>query len=231
MILETIGLPGGGKTYLCDEIEKRLNNNNTDSVNILKYTSNIVIFKIIKKLFIFIANRTKLARDTRSAIKLILKQEDSESKFGIYNNEFYSINIICSFIILYRLLEKSNKVYVFDEGIVHTVIKMCADFTLSKQTFNSIMNIIEASLNNKNWYVIYNHIEIENCIESIKKRDRHICVFDELPENKLYLILQYYDKYNEFYCNTRKVLIVERNEPMNKKMEVIINKIYKMGVK
>lgn len=224
MILETIGLPGGGKTYLCNEIEKNLNKS-VHSLNILKYTSNIFLFKIIKKIFILASNQTKIAKNIKKEIKAVLKNEDIKSKFSIYDDESYSINMICSFIILYKLLKKSKKVYIFDEGVVHTAIKMCADFGFSEKTFNEIINIIESSINNEKWYVVYNHIDIKSCINSIKNRNRHICAFDELSDNDLYSILQYYDKYNKYYCNTRKVVRVERNEYMNRKLEFIKNKI------
>lgn len=230
MILETIGLPGSGKTYLCNEIEKKLGNN-INSLNISRLTSNIFIFKIIKYLFILLSSRTKIARDVKCKVRLVLQQENVKSSFGIYKDESYSVNMICCFILLYSLLERSKKVYLFDEGIVHTVIKMCADFEFSKETFNSIMNIIESGLKDKNWVVIYNYIDIEECLASIKKRNRHVCAFDELSAHDLRLILEYYNEYNEFYYSTRKTVGVERNKPMNQKIEVIIDKIYNMGVK
>ena len=58
-----------------------------------------------------------------------------------------------------------------------------------------------------------------------------MCAFDELSAHDLRLILEYYNEYNEFYYSTRKTVGVERNKPMNQKIEVIIDKIYNMGVK
>ena len=228
MILETIGLPGSGKSYLCDEIEKQFN---TNVINIPKITSNKILFKIIKHIFILLSNKTSFARKVRNEIYLVLKKEELQSNFNIYDDEVYSVNMICCLIILYRLLEKSKKIYIFDEGIIHTLIKMSADFKLSHEAFDSIINIIERKVYYKRWCIIYNHIDVETCLLSIKKRDRHVCTFDDLSDSDLKLILKYYNEYNRIYCNTRNVVIVEREQSMSEKMKKIFDKINEIGVR
>ena len=79
----------------------------------------------------------------------------------------------------YRKMMHSPKVYLLDEGLVHALVKLCADFGIRDEIFLSMAGEAEKRLTGQR-LVVHNRIRMEDCITSIADRNRHICAFDEL---------------------------------------------------
>ncbi|MBQ8987558.1 MAG: hypothetical protein IJ100_10060, partial [Lachnospiraceae bacterium] len=115
------------------------------------------------------------------------------------------------------------------EGLVHAIVKFCADFALCDETFLALTEAAERGLT-KRRLVVYNAISLENGFRSLKKRDRHICAFDELPDEALRGILREYARLNTAYENSHKVVTVRREEEIDDKTGRIMEALNKRGL-
>jgi hypothetical protein len=78
--------------------------------------------------------------------------------------------------------------------------------------------------------VVYNAISEESCFASLRERDRHICAFDELPDDALRGILREYARLNALYENSHKVVVVRRDEEIEVKTGRIMTALTERGL-
>jgi hypothetical protein len=222
MVIECIGLPGSGKSFLMGQVEQELWKRGVRCVNASDRSMNRLSWKVAKRLLhagIFL-NRS--ARATRAQLeKALQKEPQARSRYGIYEDERFTLESIAVFRMVYRHMMRSNTVYLFDEGLVHAIVKFCADFALCDETFLALTEAAERGLT-KRRLVVYNAISLENGFRSLKKRDRHICAFDELPDEALRGILQEYTRLNTLYENSYAVVKVYREEETGEKTTRIL---------
>ena len=149
-------------------------------------------------------SRTGRAEPDRRAFPL-------RSRYGINTDERFTVESAAIFAAAYRRMARSRKVYLFDEGLVHTIVKFCAEFHLPDKVFTELLAAC-GTFRGDSRIVVYNEISLADCIESIRKRDRHICAFDELSGDRLRELLQQYDRLNACYAAREPVLTVSRTE-------------------
>ena len=230
MVIECIGLPGSGKTYLMAHLEEEIRKNGVRCVNASDRSMNRVSWKAARKLLhagIFLERN---ARRLQARMKKALRAESqAHSQYGIYKDERYTLESAAVFRLVYRRMMWSDTVYLFDEGLVHAVVKFCADFALQEETFLKLMEAAESGISGKR-LVVYNAISQDSCFASLRKRNRHICDFDELPDDALRGILREYARLNTAYENSHKVVTVRREEEIDDKTGRIMEALNKRGL-
>lgn len=230
MVIECIGLPGSGKTYLMAHLEEEIRKNGVRCVNASDRSMNRVSWKAARKLLhagIFLERN---ARRLQARMEKALRAENqAHSQYGIYKDERYTLESAAAFRLVYRRMMRSDTVYLFDEGLVHAVVKFCADFALQEETFLKLMEAAESGISGKR-LVVYNAISQDSCFASLRKRNRHICDFDELPDDALRGILREYARLNTAYENSHKVVTVRREEEIDDKTGRIMEALNKRGL-
>ena len=225
MVIECIGLPGSGKTYLMELVEKELVRREVDYVNVSANLMNRISWKIFQRIaraLIYLSADARWLRDR--LLKILGEEGELRSSFGIYENEKYTVRSAALFAFMYRRMIRSPKLYLFDEGLIHALVKFCADFRISDETFRKLVTESERGLHSSR-LVICNEISVEECLASIEKRDRHICAFDELKGDALTDILGEYARLVEFYGSNFSVLKIRREDENRKKLSLVFGKI------
>lgn len=269
MVVECIGLPGSGKTYLLRSVEKELRKRGIPCVNAGERSMHSVLWKAGKKVLHRTIFLDRNARELRDRMRKILAdqaggslegsragggredlraggsqtgggRQDSRagggrqesrafplrSRYGINTDERFTVESAAIFAAVYHLMEKSEKVYLFDEGLVHTLVKFCAEFHLSDQVFLEIAAAC-GPFDEMSRIVVHNGISVDDCVRSIRKRDRHICAFDELPEDLLRELLGEYSRLNACYAAHYPVLSVLRADDDGEKVRQICGGIFR----
>ena len=225
MVVECIGLPGSGKTYLFRCVEEELTRRGIPCVNASDRSMHSLPWKAAKKVLHRTIFLNREARRIRQKLRSALKEEgELHSRFGIYQNEDYTIRSVAVYALVYREMIRSPKLYLFDEGIVHALIKFCADFGISDDVFLKMASLTERSLHRPR-IVVLNEISRGDCLVSIQKRNRHICEFDELESGRLSDILGEYERLNKAYKETFRVLSVYREEETKRSVSEILSGI------
>ena len=225
MVIECIGLPGSGKTYLMDKLDRQLGLREVEYVNVTANCAGRLLWKIGRRLARALIFLSGDARMLRKRMRGILEEAgEHESRFGIYQNADYTIRSLALYNYLYRRMIKTHTIYLFDEGMVHALVKLCADFGYSDETFRKMAQVSEQGIHTSR-LVILNEISREDCFKSIRKRDRHVCEFDELDDSRLTEILGEYERLNNAYRKDFSVMEVRREEETPKKIGRIISRI------
>ncbi len=225
MVLECIGLPGSGKTYLIGKLQAELEKKGIPAVNASESRSNRVSRKIAGKILRAGVIPDREAGELRSRLREILADgEPWSSRFGIYEDTGYTVRSAAAFVQQYRKMMHSPKVYLLDEGLVHALVKLCADFGIRDEIFLSMAGEAEKRLTGQR-LVVHNGIRMEDCIASIADRNRHICAFDELRGEKLEDILREYERLNRCYAAHFDTVEVRREEEDHLKTERILERL------
>ena len=227
MVVECIGLPGSGKTYLMRSVEEELLKRGIPCVNAGERSMHSVWWKAAKKVLHRTIFLDRDAREIRGRFLSILEKEKPlQSRYGINTDERFTVESAAIFVAAYRLMERSEKVYLFDEGLVHTIVKFCAEFHLPESVFLEMMAAC-GPFDELSRIVVHNRISVDDCVRSIQERDRHICAFDELPEEKLRELLEQYAGLNACYAARYPVLTVSRTEDEAEKRKRICGGIFR----
>ncbi|HAB93527.1 MAG TPA: hypothetical protein DCF49_01975 [Lachnospiraceae bacterium] len=225
MVVECIGLPGSGKTFLLRELEKELTARGTGTVNVSQRRMESLLWKAGAKIGRALSPFGRSSGDLCRRLNKILKAEEPlESRFGIYEDADYSVRSAAEFVKLYGKMMKSPTVCLLDEGLVHTLVKLCADFGIPDGTFLEMAGETEKRLSGSR-IVICNDITVPDCKASLEKRNRHICAFDELTGDRLDAILQEYVRLNRAYRERYDTVIVSRNEETKAKIQRLLDTI------
>ena len=245
MVVECIGLPGSGKTYLLRSVEKELRKRGIPCVNAGERSMHSVLWKAGKKVLHRTIFLDRNAREIREKIERILAEAGGSraevragasgqesrafslrSRYGINTDERFTVESAAIFAAVCHLMEKSEKVYLFDEGLVHTIVKFCAEFHLPDSVFLEIVAAC-GHFDELSRVVVHNGISVDDCVKSIQKRNRHICAFDELPEDLLRELLGEYSRLNACYAAHYPVLSVLRADDDGEKVRQICGAIFR----
>ena len=223
MIIELFGLPGSGKSYLTSKLIDELNSEGIQAVNVTEYLNGTIKGRIIKKILLnsFCIN-SPLKRIRNDIINLVPKKNSWKSNFGIYNTSDFTLNTIAMILYL-QMKMNDNKVYILDEGAMHTIVKMAGDFDLKFEEVSDLSTYVLKKLRSNEGLIIYNSASIEKSIESIKSRNRHVCTFDELPDYKLLSILNKYNAICKSISHSSNVLEIERDTLLMENIKKITN--------
>ena len=174
MIIDLYGMPGSGKSTVCNYLEQNLEFKNVKNWYIEK-TIGKIIFHLY--LYLFFLDKT-----SRKKYKEIMKIIDNKKAYKNYINSNVNISLYIKYMLFDYYLERKNiKKIIIDEGIIHYSISLYVEFNLEKE---KIMKIIELlKLNNVKYIGL--KIDIEESKKNIKKRNRKRCPIDFLNDNEL----------------------------------------------
>ena len=229
MVIECIGLPGSGKSYLMEKLRRALQRQGYRCVNVSELCMTNPAAKAARKLLRAGAWMDADARKLRADMEEILRAgAPVRSRFGIYEDARYTETTAAVLCKLYPRMMRAKTVFIFDEGLVHALVKYSADSLLQEATFAALCSRTERELLNNTGgrLVVHNHITVRDCIRSIEKRDRHICAFDELRGQTLRGILEAYQTYTTYYDDTYHACRVERRAPMKGKLAKILAEVH-----
>lgn len=225
MVVELFGLPGSGKSYIATNLINELKAKDIKAVNMTEYMNNTFEGKMKKWLLLCGIQFGILEKKTREEIINMLPQNETwVSKFGIYESASYSINMMVLNLLVQKM-KRDDVVYIYDEGAVHSIVKMMADFELDNSVTKKLTEYVIETISSRGGIVVYNMATIETCLQSIKKRNRHVCTFDELSEKKLNKILNNYKVYCDEIANYSSVMQINRNCRMKDSIEKVMQRM------
>lgn len=140
MVIECIGLPQSGKTELIELVEKELRRREVDYVNIsagLRRRPGWKLLRIIGEALIFL---NADARWLRERLRGILEKERGGE--GAFDGEKKVIRKLALFTFCFRRMIRSHRLFLFDEGMIHTLLIFCAEHGLPEETFRKL--VVEA---------------------------------------------------------------------------------------
>ena len=226
MVIECIGLPGGGKSYLMERLARELERGGYHCVNVSARSMTDPAFKAAKKLMHAVIWMDDDARALRDDMERVLSEEGPfQSRFGLYGDARWTQEAAAILTALYPRMMRSETVYLFDEGLIHTLVKFCADGLLKEETLEKLCALTERRLPAKGRIVVYNRISVEDCLRSIGERDRHICAFDELEGESLEEILRAYQTYSEDCAGRYGAVTVERRAPIEDRIDAVMRAV------
>ena len=224
MIVDLFGLPGSGKSYIANGIITELKKRNIKAVNMTEYMNNTFIGKAKKRLLLYGIQLGIFEKKRKKIVNMLPQHKTWVSMYGIYESASYPINMIV-LILLVQKQKTDDVVYIYDEGVVHSIVKMMADFELDNSVTNALIEYAIKTISSSSGIVIYNMATVETCIQSIKRRNRHVCAFDELSIEKLYKILHAYKTYCDKIARDHVVMRIDRNNMTKDNVEQVISKI------
>lgn len=138
MVIECIGLPGSGKTELAELIEKELKRREVDYVNVSANIRHRISWKFLRMIAGALIFLSADARWLRGRLRGLLQKEENVSGFGAYDSEKGVIRSLAVYSFWYRRMIRSHRIFLFDEGMVHTLMMFCADRKTSEETFRKM---------------------------------------------------------------------------------------------
>lgn len=227
MIIEAIGLPGSGKTFLFNKLKEKLSDEKK-VYNFTELSRNNLHCKIVVMLFLsFISLPFTFLNWKKELYTIIDNELPHRSSFGLYSSPTYCVNYAILMCIVYRFMYQSEKVFLFDEGMYHNIVKLCSDFNwpieVSEKLLQKCNELARIEENRKNHIVIYNYYPVYETKNSIKNRNRHVSLFDELSNEQLDSILKRYENYNEKIF--KQAIVINRSDSIEKNLRRIISEI------
>lgn len=221
MIIELNGLPGSGKTFFANYVKDKLKNENYKVINVSNSEKKLPI-KTINK---FVTELSFIIYSNNQDIKILLNKYNTKN--AIYAKNINFSDYLKRLIYLknfYSLYSTKKYILLFDEGIFQVITAMATDFNL---TDSEIKQLIEyADLVNKKIISISYEINVNDCLNSITKRNRKICDIDNLSHNKLIKMLNQYcvtlNYMKKFY---KEFLVLKRNNDIKNNYSILKKEI------
>lgn len=180
MIIELFGLPGSGKSTICQKIAQK-----NDIINIMDKYLNSVTGKIKMHLFwkFFILNKN--LRVKYNEMHELVKRNSN----NIFNSQIGIDKYLKFMLFAYHIgnINKEKNV-IFDEGIAHYCLALNAEFDVDITILQRLSVIMETN----NRMSIGVNVDIDTVKKQIKSRDRHATMIDELEGQKLDMLLHRY---------------------------------------
>lgn len=205
MVIELFGLPGSGKSFLCDKIQEL-----GYAKNIMKFYKENFIGKVIFHLFLncFTINK-KLKKLYNDSLKIIGNTANYKNQI----NSSIPINLYVKYMVYIFFLENNiKKNIIIDEGIMHYSMALHAEYDLELEKIEEIIKLYEVK--SKQTYCLKCDKDI--ILMQIKKRNRKNTSIDFLEENELNNILEKYSKAQEFLVRKYKINYLNINEIISK---------------
>ena len=187
MIVELFGLPGSGKSSLMQRIQGRPFVEAAPERGLKS-----ALLRAAKRMAPYMPSSLALKREMRIAIGAT-----RESPEFISASVKDYVNNLCMVAFGYR--HAGGRTLYMDEGIVHRVVSFAVNYDLSIEKMLRLLDAFRS--------VVYLDTDMEECLRSIQRRNRHICKMDELDDAQLRRFLNRYRKYfdaiNERYAFPR----------------------------
>lgn len=204
MIIEFYGLPGSGKSYVIGQLRGNLHTKEGPMNSFKRFC-----LSCVKKIVIWTPESILL----RWKINRLLKnQQDNPAFINRKKHEYIDNLVMLAFV--YRWA--GRRIIYMDEGIVHRVVAFAVNYNLSIGQMESILETLEKYIERA--HVFFLDVEIEECLHSIKSRNRHQAEMDEFNDETLKDFLQCYMKYFRAINSRHDFIHITRNhlEPIKK---------------
>ena len=197
MIIEFYGLPGSGKSYLIRQL-----NGNKPIGMMTESKFRAFLIRIAKKAAILAPDSLLL----RNRIKNLLHGVSDKPVFFERSKQYYLNNLT---MLAFGYRWSGNRNIYMDEGIIHRLTSMAVNYDLSVDLLLGLLDLFQEYL--KPIKVFYLDVGIEECLESIQKRNRHEFEMDALSGEKLFYFLSNYQKYFDAINRKYKYEVVTRD--------------------
>lgn len=223
MIIEMIGPPGAGKTYLSNKMIDELNKKNIKSINVIDAQRNKFFIKLIWRITSYLVKYNSNYKKELYYFRNVFERYKSiQSNFIEVQIDTY-IQRLAFLKYLYRKLNNSSKVYIFDEGIVQALLSMGIYFNIDSKIYERYLNDILPE------DIMFVYIDAKNdvVLESIRLRDRHVCQLDEFNDYEMDKFLNKYNEYCKYTVEKINCLKIYRNDKLEKNIDIIITTLTK----
>ena len=138
MVIECIGLSGSGKTELLELIEKELKRREVDYVNVSANLRRGIVWKFLRVIAGALIFLSADARWLRDRLRGILEKEEPAGGHGTNDSGKGVIRSLAVYSFWYRRMIRSHRIFLFDEGMVHTLMMFCADRRIAEDAFRKM---------------------------------------------------------------------------------------------
>lgn len=203
MIIELFGIPGSGKSYCCEKIEKKEN---------IKDVTKFFKEKIIgKAVFHFFLKFFKINKELNEKYNEMINVLGDTSNYNNILDKKINICLYLKYLLFIYFLEKKCKMNIIvDEGIIHYSIVLFAEFSVD---FDKIEKIIEVlKIYSKEKMIIGIKCNKEIAIKRMEIRNRKRTSLDFLEYGELSKLLDRYIIAEQFFSYKFKMLNIEEVE-------------------
>ena len=155
--------------------------------------------RAIAELLVFLSADARWLRDR---LRGILQKEGAVSSFGVYDNEKRVIRSLAVYSFWYRRMIRSHKIFLFDEGIVHTLMMFCADRRIPEDVFRKMASAAERGVRSA-------RLVISNESESGVRDD----------------FMNEYERLRKAYGRDSRVLEIRKEDENRKKLSRVFGRI------
>lgn len=184
MIYDFYGVPGVGKTFIVDELNRTQNISKTNS-----HVGSDFIKKIIKKMMLC----SPYSLCSRWKIHGILKPYLKNSPLFFDGNMRCKIREILYLAGVYKYYK--GTMYI-EEGLVHRAISLAVNYQIPKEILYELIVVFHGVSRNVKTFYLDESVEV--CIEAIKIRNRKACNMDQLSGDMLRKYLETFHDYCEY---------------------------------
>ncbi len=175
MIVELFGLPGSGKTFMVERLRAKGSDLNKNKSHVI--IPNLVVF--LKKIAVFFPSALLI----RLKIKKILKEELIDYPYIDRPLKMWINNIVMVWFGYEHL--GGRRQILLDEGLVQRIVAMCVNCDITYSSMDKLVNLLVE----KEIHPFYLKEEVDNCMDSIRTRNRHVSEMDELEGETLHKYL------------------------------------------
>lgn len=222
MVIEFMGIPGSGKSFLGNSLSETLNKKKIKSINILDKSRHEIKYKILFKIWHLAAYKSKIYAKTYKIIKKEFSDyQNIKAGYNVCSINDY-IDVIAFYVFLYEKLKDKKKIYIFDEGIFQQLSTIYVNYNLTYESLDSVLKYVEKYIPK----TIYMRTDVDVAIASIKKRNRHVCYIDELEGEELRTFLNKYIKISERFVEKKGIYIINRSDSSDANVKKVYNYIH-----
>jgi len=223
MIIDFVGIPGCGKSFLAHELEIKMRKDNyrvynmsREKITPLKLK---IIFKISEKLILLLPSYRKAKHQIECKLSDYLLSQSLYFK----NDLSRILDNILTHTFIHRNFQSGPAIYLNDEGILHKLLYLYVHYDVPITSITEVYSLLQCNVKN-----VIIHNEVENSLFYIRSRNRHDCIMDDLDDTSLVMYLE------KFYSaiaavNLSGYIYIDRNENISKNIELIYQAVEKQG--
>lgn len=217
MIVECMGLPGSGKTYLANQIVAGLKLEGYSAVNFVDRSRHHFFYRVL----FWVLRKNVIINQFYRSIRQEYSKCIGEMK-DVYNtglNDYYLTELVV-YKILYSRFVNAKKYYIFDEGILHMLASISALYGVERENLLFPFKDIKQECAR-----IYVRTSVDDSIKSIKQRDRHECEMDEFSDSELEKYISDFYSEVEYYSKREFVYVVDKYSDLEEFINYIISNV------
>lgn len=181
MIYELYGLPGAGKTTVI----KRLTGGSATSVSGSSGVKKAFI-QLAKKLSLYSFSSLNYKKQMKKILSIYKDVKPSYTKTTL---KHHMNNVV---LVPFGYKRMHGDVYM-DEGLMHRILTMAVNYKISDKDVLDLVKIFSDVMNKIDCR--YLDVPVNECFESIRKRNRHECEMDEFDDRTLNSYLLDFEHY------------------------------------